>query len=317
MGLGDDLLDIRWRHKIFIPAIAAIPVLAVYYTNFGSTSISVPIMFQSIVGTDLVSLGWAYYAYLGSLAIFLPNSINIFAGINGIEVMQSIVITLLLMANDSLYLFVGPYPHPATDSHLFSLFFLLPFLGVSLALFWHNKYPSSVFVGDTFCYFAGMVFVVVSILGHFGKTMLLLLIPQIVNFVYSAPQILHWIPCPRHRLPKYNVHKDVLEPSMVRWLPEAQPKRSAALFMRLLGKFGLLKVTYATDQDGKEIFVESSNMTLINLWLVRFGPMHEGKLAWQLSGMQFAVGLAALVARHMGAKLLFREDNWGLRNSAA
>lgn len=64
------------------------------------------------------------------------------------------------------------------------------------------RYPSSVFVGDTFCYFAGMTFAVVGILGHFSKTMLLFFIPQVVNFVYSLPQLFHIIPCPRHRLPR-------------------------------------------------------------------------------------------------------------------
>ncbi|MEQ2171052.1 hypothetical protein GOODEAATRI_006703 [Goodea atripinnis] len=63
------------------------------------------------------------------------------------------------------------------------------------------EYPSSVFVGDTFCYFAGMTFAVVGILGHFSKTMLLFFIPQVVNFIYSLPQLFHIIPCPRHRLP--------------------------------------------------------------------------------------------------------------------
>ena len=46
-----------------------------------------------------------------------------------------------------------------------------------------------VFPGDTFCYFSGMTFAVVAILGHFSKTLLLFLIPQIVNFLYSAPQV--------------------------------------------------------------------------------------------------------------------------------
>ena len=64
------------------------------------------------------------------------------------------------------------------------------------------RYPSQVFVGDTFCYFAGMTFAVVGILGHFSKTMLLFFIPQVVNFVYSLPQLFRFIPCPRHRLPK-------------------------------------------------------------------------------------------------------------------
>ncbi len=66
----------------------------------------------------------------------------------------------------------------------------------------HNRYPSKVFVGDTYTYFAGMTFAVVGILGHFSKTLLLFFIPQLVNFLYSIPQLIGIIPCPRHRLPK-------------------------------------------------------------------------------------------------------------------
>lgn len=312
LGLFDDLFDLRWRHKFFMPAIAAIPLLAVYIVDFGVTSVVVPTFLQGYLGgAELVHLGWLYYVYMAALAIFCPNSINIFAGINGIEVMQSIVITLLLIANDSLY-FITAYPHPAIDSHLFSLFFLLPLLGVSLALFAHNKYPAHVFVGDTYCYFAGMVFVVVSIQGHFSKTLVLLLLPQIFNFVYSAPQLFHLIPCPRHRLPRYNACKDHLEPSMVPWTREKQPRFYAAPVMRLLGTLGLLKVVYGVDENGNELFTESSNMTIINLWLVFRGPLHERRLAWELAGMQMVVGIMGLVLRHTLALLIFREDNWGL-----
>ena len=66
------------------------------------------------------------------------------------------------------------------------------------------RYPSKVFVGDTFCYFAGMTFAALGILGHFSKTMLMFFIPQIFNFVLSVPQLFHFIPCPRHRLPRFN-----------------------------------------------------------------------------------------------------------------
>jgi UDP-N-acetylglucosamine--dolichyl-phosphate N-acetylglucosaminephosphotransferase len=65
------------------------------------------------------------------------------------------------------------------------------------------RYPSKVFVGDTYTYFAGMTFAVVGILGHFSKTVLLFFIPQILNSAYSVPQIFGIIPCPRHRLPRY------------------------------------------------------------------------------------------------------------------
>lgn len=69
------------------------------------------------------------------------------------------------------------------------------------------RYPSEVFVGDTYCYFAGMTFAVVGILGHFSKTMLLFFLPQIFNFLYSTPQLFHLIHCPRHRIPRY-LHKN-------------------------------------------------------------------------------------------------------------
>ena len=90
------------------------------------------------------------------------------------------------------------------SQHIFSLTIIIPFIMVTLGLIKHNKFPSKVFVGDTFCYFAGMTFAMVGILGHFTKTMLLFFLPQIFNFVLSIPQIFGIIHCPRHRLPKFN-----------------------------------------------------------------------------------------------------------------
>ena len=52
----------------------------------------------------------------------------------------------------------------------------------SFALMKHNAFPSKVFVGDTYCYFAGMTFAVAGILGHFSKTMLLFFIKILVIF---------------------------------------------------------------------------------------------------------------------------------------
>ena len=67
------------------------------------------------------------------------------------------------------------------------------------------RYPANVFVGDTFCYFAGITFAVAGIHGHYSKTLLLFFIPQIINFLYSIPQLFKFVPCPRHRLPLYVV----------------------------------------------------------------------------------------------------------------
>jgi UDP-N-acetylglucosamine--dolichyl-phosphate N-acetylglucosaminephosphotransferase len=243
--------------------------------------------------------------YMAGIAIFCPNSINILAGINGVEVSQSIVIALLLILNDSLYI-LSPYPNAAVDSHLFSTYLLLPFLGVSLALVSQNWYPARVFVGDTYCYFAGMVFAIVGILGHFSKTLLLLFIPQIFNFLYSAPQLFHLIPCPRHRLPRFNARTNLLEASVTEW--SAPPKPLVASALHILHRFRLLHV----DVDAHGRIVRSSNFTILNLWLVWRGPLREDRLAVEILAMQTMCGLAGLFVRHKLALWIFTDDNLSL-----
>lgn len=56
LGIGDDLFDIRWRHKVMIPAIAAIPMLIVYYVDFGVTQMVVPTPLRPYLG-QLFDLG--------------------------------------------------------------------------------------------------------------------------------------------------------------------------------------------------------------------------------------------------------------------
>ncbi|OTF81488.1 hypothetical protein BLA29_000178 [Euroglyphus maynei] len=198
LGFADDVLNLRWRVKLLLPTLASLPLLLVYALTYDNTTIIVPKPFRSSFGFS-IDLGLVYYVYLSLLAVFCTNAINILAGINGLEAGQSFLICLSIMAYNVAELF------RATDhyhSHVFSLNMMLPFLAVTGALLHHNWYPARIFVGDTFCYFAGMTFAVVGILGHFSKTMLLFFLPQIFNFLYSCPQLFHFLPCPRHRLPK-------------------------------------------------------------------------------------------------------------------
>lgn len=243
---------------------------------------------------------------MSAISIFSTNSINILAGINGIEVAQSVVIALLILLNDALYLIPStPHPHPAEDSHLFSVYMLLPFLGVSLALLKHNWFPAKVFVGDTYCYFAGMVFAVVGILGHFSKTLLLLFIPQIFNFVYSAPQLFGIVPCPRHRLPKFNARTGLLEPSRATFTADKPLNKLVGEGLKILDKVRLLDV----ETDEKGAVVSTTNFTILNLWLVWRGPKKEDRLAIEIVIMQTVVGLIGLLVRHRLALLVFSHDN--------
>lgn len=305
LGILDDLFDMRWRHKFFIPAFAALPMLALYFVDFGVTHVVVPSPLRPYLG-ELVDLGGFYYLYMAAISIFCPNCINILAGINGIEVGQSLVIACLIVMNDLLYLSpTVQQPHPAAESHLFSIYLLLPFIGVSLALLKHNWYPAKVFVGDTYCYFAGMLFAVVGILGHFSKTLLLLFIPQIINFIYSAPQLFALVPCPRHRLPRFNPRTGLLEPSVARFTEDKPLRPVVGEVLKILHKLKLLRV----EVDDKGRVTQTSNFTILNLWLVWRGPLREDRLAVEVLAMQTACGLLGLWVRHSLALLLFTADN--------
>lgn len=322
LGLADDILDLRWRHKFFIPALASMPLLIIYYVDFGVTSVVVPnFLVPYMPGkARLIDLSSLYYVYMSALTIFAPNSINILAGINGIEVGQSLVIAGLLILNSSLYLLPFPgnpvlgngyvnHPHPATESHQLTLYLLLPFVAVSLALYLHNRYPARVFVGDTYCYVAGMTFAVVAILAHFSKTLLLLLIPQIFNFVYSTPQLFKLVPCPRHRLPKFNARTGLLEPSVTTWTPERPPRKLLTTAFFLMQRLKLIQVT--VDPATNRV-ATTSNLTILNLWLVWRGPMREDQLQRELLMFQTACGLLGLFVRHELALWMFSIDNRGV-----
>lgn len=172
LGFADDVLDLKWRDKLLLPTLASLPLLVVYYVTFNNTTIIVPKPFRFILGNDLW-LGPLYYIYMGMLAVFCTNAINILAGINGLEAGQSAVIAASIIIFNLIELFGDCW-----KSHLFSLYLMPPFLFTTLGLLKYNWYPSQVFVGDTFCYFAGMTFAVVGILGHFSKTMLLFFLPD-------------------------------------------------------------------------------------------------------------------------------------------
>lgn len=163
------------------------------------------------------------------LSTFTTNSFNILAGINGSEVSQALIIAVSVALNDLLYL---PWRHELrlplhvlgtraeldvggtwaagmsfgsrelVERHLFSLYFMLPLIGVCAGFMFHNWYPARAFPGDTLCYVTGMAFAVVGIQAHFSKTLLLFFIPQIFNFVLSCPQLFGLVPCPRHRVPR-------------------------------------------------------------------------------------------------------------------
>lgn len=291
LGFVDDVLDIRWRYKLPIPLLSSIPMLVVYMAGGGSTSIIVPAwppVFRTVLGQNPLELGTGYYAYMMLLATFCTNCINILAGINGVEVGQALVIACSICINDLLYLNLPAVIRtavmnktylPQHDSlllgyhgskdlvvrHLFSLHMLLPFIGTSLALFMWNRYPARVFVGDTYCYFAGMVLVSCGVLGHYSKTLLLFFLPQIFNFLLSCLQLFGVVPCPRHRVPFVDPDTRMLFPSCVRLHEETNAYVHCVLAILETCRF----VQRIRDDNGRIVGV--TNLTMLNALLVLRG----------------------------------------------
>ncbi|XP_009646369.1 UDP-N-acetylglucosamine--dolichyl-phosphate N-acetylglucosaminephosphotransferase [Egretta garzetta] len=296
LGFADDVLNLRWRHKLLLPTMASLPLLMVYFTNFGNTTVVVPKPFRVLLGMHL-DLGILYYVYMGMLAVFCTNAINILAGINGIEAGQSLVIAASIIVFNIVEL-NGDY----RDDHIFSLYFMIPFFFTTLGLFYHNWYPSRVFVGDTFCYFAGMTFAVVGIVGHFSKTMLLFFIPQVLNFLYSLPQLFHIVPCPRHRLPRLNPSTGKLEMSYSKF----KTKSLSALGTNILKAVKVLRIVdvrSGRDEDGE--YTECNNMTLINFIIKLIGPTHERNLTLLLLLIQVLGSVIAFSIRYQLVRLFY------------
>ncbi|XP_076457758.1 UDP-N-acetylglucosamine--dolichyl-phosphate N-acetylglucosaminephosphotransferase-like [Babylonia areolata] len=296
LGFADDVLNLKWRHKLLLPTMASLPLLTVYFVNFNSTTIIVPKPFRSLFGFDL-DLGMLYYVYMGMLAVFCTNAINILSGVNGLEVGQSWVICISVLIHNFIEL--SGEQHQA---HVFSIYFLMPFLGVCSALLYYNWYPSRVFVGDTFCYFAGMTFAVVAILAHFSKTLMLFFVPQVFNFLYSVPQLFKFVPCPRHRLPKYNPDTDKVEMSRFTFKP-SQLSPLGKLCVSIFRLLRLIDIRENVGEDGR--FTEANNFTLNNFLLKLCGPLHERTLVIVLLSIQVFFSVVGFVIRYQVAKLFY------------
>ena len=345
LGFADNVLNLRWRVKLIVPFVASLPLLLLYYSTGGSTSVLLPpVISNSLFGSPTaIQLGPIFYVFLACLAVFGTNAINILAGVNGLESGQTVVLAGSLCLNSAIQF----------ASLRLSFFLLWPFLCGSVALYRYNRYPASVFVGDTFCYLSGMTLAASGVIGHCTKTVLLFMLPQVVNFLYSLPQLLKVIPCPRHRLPVYLADQDLVGVSFTDWIGEDDLNRMGWAVVRLLEVLRLAEVqkipcdrmtdtavsvdhgpmgvplkspTTATTRSSastpslmhereeehlvcsisqRGIKVRVQNLTLLNLVLWKLGPMHEESLTRCLLGIQIAWSLCAFWLRYYVAELVY------------
>ena len=148
-----------------------------------------------------------------------------------------------------------------------------------------------------------MAFAVVGIQAHFSKTLLLFFLPQIFNFLLSCPQLFGLVACPRHRVPRFDPDTNLLHPSTVAF--ERPPSVRTTSILQL---FSLLGLTRLTKHPRTGQILEASNLTILNWFLIRLGPMTEKQLVQVLCATQVAGSVFAFVIRYGLAGLVYDGD---------
>ncbi|UVC49359.1 glycosyl transferase, family 4 protein [Theileria orientalis] len=254
LGLIDDILRLNWCIKILGPIISSFPLCLAYSkTEFSSHRSLQWLSNRGYHGRMFT------YVIIVLMTVFCANSINIYAGINGLEIGQSLVMAFFITIYNSMdgrKGFSEKLPVPSWERRLYTYYFTLPFIAVNVSLLCFNWYPAKLFAGNVYTLFSdqGTFFSVITVIGELWEVLPFLMLPQLINFLISIPQLVGIVTCPRHRIPKFNNRTNKLE--------------------------------------------NSKNYTLLNLFLLVRGPMSEEALTMALIGIQTLCCLAGLVYKY-------------------
>lgn len=172
IGFLDDVFKIRWRDKILLGFLPAIPLMAL---KVGRSRINIG--FTIIDFGNMINLPYIGYINLYSLIIiplmvnFAFNSFNMLAGFNGLEAGNgTISLAVILIAA----LFVGD---PIVTLFVTSL------LGGFFILLMYNWYPAKTLIGDTGTLTLGTGIVVALIIGNMDRLAVGLFGLHAINFL--------------------------------------------------------------------------------------------------------------------------------------
>ena len=165
IGVFDDLISISQKVKAFLPAFAALPLMAI---KEGYSIIRIPFM-------GLVDFGIFYPLVLVPLGITgAANAVNMLAGFNGLEVGMGVVAvgSLAIIA----YL-IGQTT---------ALIILMAALGALIATLYYNWYPAKILVGDVGTLSIGAVIASAVIIGNYETAGVIIIIPYMLDFLIKA-----------------------------------------------------------------------------------------------------------------------------------
>ncbi len=166
IGFLDDVFKIRWRDKILLGFLPAIPLMAL---KVGNSTINLG--FFGIIDFSFAGLN-LYSLIIIPLAInFAFNSFNMLAGFNGLETGNGVISLIGILIISFL-----------VNDPIVSLF-TSALLGGFLVLLRYNWYPAKILVGDTGTLTLGTGIVVALIIGNMNRIAVGAFGLHFINFV--------------------------------------------------------------------------------------------------------------------------------------
>jgi UDP-N-acetylglucosamine--dolichyl-phosphate N-acetylglucosaminephosphotransferase len=166
MGLLDDMINLRWRYKAFLPVFAALP----YMVLMPSDRTTIEFLLIGVI--DLGSL--FFLLLVPILVTVVTNSYNQLGGLNGLESLPGLIVLVgLSIASNDISLTIVPM-------------LCLVFLG-------YLSYTGKAFVGNVGSFSIGLTLAVYSILMNLKLFLLVALVPYVVNsvLILFSSYILH------------------------------------------------------------------------------------------------------------------------------
>jgi UDP-N-acetylglucosamine--dolichyl-phosphate N-acetylglucosaminephosphotransferase len=166
MGLLDDMINLRWRYKAFLPVFAALP----YMVLMPSDRTTIEFLLIGVI--DLGSL--FFLLLVPILVTVVTNSYNQLGGLNGLETLPGLIVLIgLSIASNDITLTIVPM-------------LCLVFLG-------YLSYTGKAFVGNVGSFSIGLTLAVYSILVNLKLFLLVALVPYVVNsvLILFSSYILH------------------------------------------------------------------------------------------------------------------------------
>jgi len=210
IGLIDDISDIKQRVKAAAVLFASLPLLLVHY---GDPIIQLPLNFE-VNFSDYYLLYWLILVPIGVTGV--ANAMNMSAGYNGLESGQIAVISSFLI----LVAVLRGAPEV-------SILIFVSLLGCSLGLYYFNRYPARIFVGDIGTLGMGAAIAAGVIIGHiefFGAV-------AIAPAFYEAVATLYYGPIKKNGKRREACHNPVIHQDGTLSPPNGGERYSLAYFL--------------------------------------------------------------------------------------